>query len=84
MQHAIPKITHLLGPLFYFKFPVKKGHNSKTISVRVLPLVLRLHLVITISNYSKFVVDNFLSNGLHYSFCKMKTTPPTTTTTMLI
>ena len=35
-----------LGPLFYLKFLVKIGHNSKNIAFRVMPLVFQLHLVI--------------------------------------
>ena len=42
---------------FYLKILVKKGHNSKTIDVRVMPLVFQLHLVM-MSKYSKFGVDN--------------------------
>ena len=41
------------GPSFYLNFLSKKGHNSKIIGFRVMPLVLQLHLVM-ISKYSKF------------------------------
>ena len=44
------------GSLFYLKFLVKKGHNSKNIAFRVKPLALQLCLVM--SKYSKFGVDN--------------------------
>ena len=46
------------GPSFYLKFLVKKGHNSKTMAFRFMPLALQLHLVI-MSKYSKFGVDTF-------------------------
>ena len=43
------------GSLFFLKFLVKKGHNSKNIAFRVMSLVLQLHLV----KMSKFGVDTF-------------------------
>ena len=56
VPHAVPTlICH--GPSIYLKFLVKKGHHSKTIAFRVMPL-LQLHLVM-MSNYSRFGVDTF-------------------------
>ena len=42
----------------YLKYLVKKGHNSKTVAFRVMPLVLQLHLVM-MNKYSKFDVEIF-------------------------
>ena len=39
-------------PSFYLKIKVKKVHNSKTMTFRVMPLALQLHLVM-MSKYSK-------------------------------
>ena len=36
--------AHLSGSLFYLKFLVKKGYNSKNIPFRVMPLVLQTAL----------------------------------------
>ena len=44
------------GPLFYFKYLVEKGHNSKNIAYRGMPLILKLTLVM-MSKYFKFGVD---------------------------
>ena len=44
------------GAIILLKIYVKKGHNSKTTALRVMPLVLQLHLVM-MSKYSKFGVD---------------------------
>ena len=46
------QLSYVRGPSFYLKFLAEKGHNSKTIAYRVMPLVLQLHLVI-MSEYSK-------------------------------
>ena len=43
------------GPSFNLKIEVNKGHNSKPIALRVMPLALHLHLVM-MSKYSKFGV----------------------------
>ena len=53
---AVPMLV-CQGPSFYFE----KGHNSKTILFRVIPLVLQLHLVMMSKN-SKFGVDTFNTN----------------------
>ena len=42
--YAVPKLV-CQGPSFYLNYLVKKGHNSKTIAFRVMPLVLQLPLV---------------------------------------
>ena len=42
-SHAVPMIVSQ-GPLFYSKFLVKKGHNSKSIAFRVMSLVKQLHI----------------------------------------
>ena len=57
--HVVPTFV-CQGPSFYLKIQVKKGHNSKNITLRVMPLNLQLHLVM-ISKYSKFTVDTFSS-----------------------
>ena len=56
-MHAVPMLV-CQGTSFYLKYLVEKGHNSKTISIRVMPLVLLMHLVM-MSKYSKFGVDTF-------------------------
>ena len=51
--------AHLSAAIILLRFIfVKKGHNSKTIAFRVIPLVLQLQPVI-MSTLSKFGVDNF-------------------------
>ena len=62
-------------PSFYLKRKVKKGHDSKTIGFRGMPLVLQLHLVM-MSKYSKFGVDIFNTSCVkgYISFCMTKTT----------
>ena len=57
--HAVPTLV-CRGPSFYLKFLAKKGHNSKSIAFRVIPLVLQMHLVM-MSKFSKFGFDNFYS-----------------------
>ena len=44
--------------IILLKFLVKKGHNSITIALRVMSLVLLLQLV-KMSKYSRFGVDTF-------------------------
>ena len=44
--------AHLSGAIIV----LKKGHNSKNIAFKVIPLALQLHLAI-MSKYSKFDVD---------------------------
>ena len=39
--HEVPKLI-CQWPLFYLKFLIRKGHNSKTIAFKVIPLVLQL------------------------------------------
>ena len=82
--HSVPTLVSQ-EPSFYLKFLVNKVDNSKTIALRVMPLVLQLHLVL-MSKYSKFGVDTFntfyfLSNGLGLSTFALAVT---TTMTMTI
>ena len=65
--HAVPMLV-CKGPSFYLKIYVKKGHNSKTLAFRFIPLVLQLHLVM-MSKYSKFGVDT-INNFLEMSTLK--------------
>ena len=60
ITRAPPAVPMLIcqGPSLYFEFLVKKGHNSKTIPFRVMPLVLQLHLVM-MNKHSKISVDTF-------------------------
>ena len=46
------------GLSFYLKMLHKKGHNSKDIAFRVMPLVLQLDIIM-MRKYSKFGVDTF-------------------------
>ena len=55
--HAVPTLI-CQGPSFYIFFLVKKGHYSKTIAFRVMPLVFQLHLVM-MRKYSKSGVNTF-------------------------
>ena len=51
--------TRLSGAISLLKIlSFKKGHNSKIIAFRVMPLVQQLHLV-TMSWHSKFGVTTF-------------------------
>ena len=56
-MHAVPMLIYQ-GPSFYLKSLGKKGHYSKKIAFRIMPLVLQLHLVM-MSKYYKFGVDTF-------------------------
>ena len=68
--NAVPTLV-CQGPSFYLKFLVKKGHNSKNISFRVISLALQPHFVM-MSKYSKFLV--LIPLILFEKFCTATTT----------
>ena len=51
-------------------FLFKKGHISKPIVLRVVPLVLEMHLV-TMSKYCKFGIDTLILFFLEMSYIKV-------------
>ena len=65
MSTACGTNTHLSGATILFKYLVKKGHNSKTLAFRVMPLVLQQHIVMMSKNskFSTNIFNTFLVMG---------------------
>ena len=60
------KIAHLSGAIILcLKFLVKKGHDSKNIAFRVVPLALQLHccVLILFILFEKWAILKFLHNA---------------------